>query len=374
VKRVFAFAARHPVIAVVTLMLVVAVGGLSIVVSGLIPITASAGHWPVTEWLLHFTMRRSVITHARLVSEPPQDLDSPALVMRGAGHFEAGCRPCHGAPGDSPPPIPHAMTPHPPALAPLIETWKARELFYIVKHGVKMTGMPAWPAQQRDDEVWAVVGFLRRLPRLTAVDYERLIRGGDSSLAEMSAATLPAAAPPDVVAERCARCHGIDGLGRGVGALPKLAGQRLEYLRRAMHAYLDGRRYSGIMEPVVSGLSPEARHAALLYYSSLPAPEPIPRSADDVERGEQIVFSGVPELNIPPCATCHVAEPVNQAYPRLRGQYPEYIAQQLTLLQQRRRGGSEFVHIMHTFVEQLTERHIEDVAAYFASTPPSSNR
>ena len=45
---------------------------------------------------------------------------------------------------------------------------------------------------------------------------------------------------------------------------------------------------------------------------------------------------------------------------------------QLQLMKERRRGGSEYVHLMHAFVDRLTARQIEDVTSYFASLPPSS--
>jgi cytochrome c553 len=64
--------------------------------------------------------------------------------------------------------------------------------------------------------------------------------------------------------------------------------------------------------------------------------------------------------------------PKNPAYPRLSGQYAEYLALQLTLLQSRRRGGSEYVHLMHSFVDRLTPGDIEDTAAFFAGLDPGA--
>ena len=56
------------------------------------------------------------------------------------------------------------------------------ELFWILKHGIKMAGMPAW-ADHSDDELWATVAFLRKLPGMTEPDYARLVmqsmQGGD---------------------------------------------------------------------------------------------------------------------------------------------------------------------------------------------------
>jgi cytochrome c553 len=261
------------------------------------------------------------------------------------------------------------MTPHPPPLTDRISSWSARELFFVVKHGVKFTGMPAWPAQQRDDEVWAVVSFLRRLPSLDRPAYDSLTRGGGESLLAMSDGAASSSAQPKVV-EICVRCHGSDGLGRG-HAFPTIAGQRLEYLMRAMTAYADGRRHSGIMEPIAAGLSAPAREAAARYYASLPARrETTAKRSDDVLRGEAVARRGVPEQEIPSCADCHADGdgPINDAYPRLSGQYAPYIVQQLKLLKARARGGSEYVHLMHSFVDRLTERQIADAAAYFASS------
>ena len=155
--------AKHWVFKAIAFAVVAALGGFLFAASGIMPIKASSGHWPITAWLLNFTMRRSVITHSLGMNAPK--LDDAALVAKGATHYEFGCRPCHGGPHLPQPVIAGHMTPHPPHLPPEIPKWQPEELFYIVKHGVKFTGMPAWPAQQRDDEVWAVVAFLLKIPQ-----------------------------------------------------------------------------------------------------------------------------------------------------------------------------------------------------------------
>src|SRR5690606_30483543 len=136
-----------------------ALAGFLVAASGIIPIKASSGHWAITEWFLEFSMSRSVATHSLGIKTPP--LDDPALILKGAGHYENGCMPCHGSPALPYPRVAWSMTPPPPNLTRSISEWKPKELFYIVKHGVKFTGMPAWPSQVRDDEVWAMVAFLR---------------------------------------------------------------------------------------------------------------------------------------------------------------------------------------------------------------------
>src|SRR5690606_13850396 len=225
------------------------------------------------------------------------------------------------------------MTPHPPALAERIPDWAPEELFYVVRHGVKFTGMPAWPAGEREDEVWDVVAFLLALPGLDAAGYRRLVRPE----------TPPEGAPP-VVAAACARCHGADGGGRGRGAFPVLAGQRRAYLVLSLRAYARGERHSGIMQPIARGLDEAAIAEVADHYAGLPAPAragPAPAPAAG-ERGEAIAQRGDPSRKVPSCVDCHGPgdAPTDPAYPRLAGQAPGYLARQLELFRDGRRGGS----------------------------------
>src|SRR5690606_13729481 len=122
-------------------------------------------------------------------------------------HFEGGCTPCHSRPGDTANAIVAAMLPPPPPLGPEVATMDAEEIFWIVKHGLKFTAMPAWPTQQRDDEVWAVTAFLVRLPELSPREYRELsgaVRAGD----EHKSATELAAATEALSLTECVRCHG----------------------------------------------------------------------------------------------------------------------------------------------------------------------
>jgi len=154
---------------IAVLLVAAAAGGFVVSASGIVPIKASSGHFAITEWFLQFSKERSVSTHT--LGEQLSGLDDPALVALGAAHYESGCRPCHGAPGRPQPTVPAAMLPPPPDLTRRVLSWQPEELAYIVKHGIKFTGMPAWPAQQRDDEVRAVVAFLMLLPELDAEKY-----------------------------------------------------------------------------------------------------------------------------------------------------------------------------------------------------------
>jgi hypothetical protein len=109
------------------------------------------------------------------------------------------------------------MTPAPPELRQRLSRWRPEELFSIVKHGIKFTGMPAWPVQQRDDEVWAMVAFLRRLPELDAVAYQRLVYGDGSAAGGSAAIVAGAKDAPRAIRDMCWRCHGVTGTGREAG-------------------------------------------------------------------------------------------------------------------------------------------------------------
>ena len=355
------------------------IGGFLMVTTGIVPIKASTGHWPITAWFLHFAMRRSIATHTLGLAAPV--LDDPRLVLQGAGHYETGCRPCHGSPQRPPPRIVQRMTPHPPYLPPLLATWKSRELFYIVKHGVKFTGMPAWPAPQRDDEVWSMVAFLRTLPNLDAEAYRQLVHG---------TATPPAiAAPihgllgpdqvPRMVTASCARCHGIEGHGRDGSTFPKLAGQRPAYLFASLQAFAHGERHSGMMAPVAAGLSLEEMHELALYYASLQGPPPLPPPQDAalaIERGQAIASRGIPPQRVPACAACHGpgATRRNSVYPALAGQNVDYLILQLELFKKEHRGGTAYAHLMRPVAARLTSAQMRDVALYYATLPASYER
>jgi cytochrome c553 len=267
------------------------------------------------------------------------------------------------------------MTPPPPPLAPRIGGWTPAELFWIVRHGVKFTGMPAWPAQQREDEVWAVVAFLLRLPDLPPNEYLWLAFREPDANDEAGAARLRAIAEPirDAVVS-CERCHGADGLGRLAGAFPRLAGQRERYLAATLAAYAEGTRFSGIMQPIAAALDAETREALARHFSRLArgpvnaAPTALP------SQGERLAKHGVPERKVAACIHCHGpgGGPRNPYYPELAGQYADYLATQIRLFVEGDRGGTAWAQVMEISAHYLSTEETAAVAAYYAALPTSS--
>jgi cytochrome c553 len=351
---------------------ILGIGGFLGAASGIIPIKASAGHWPITEWFLKFSMHRSISTHTLGKKAPP--LDDPALILRGAGAYETTCRPCHGSPDLPHPSVARHLLPKPPYLPETVSEWKPEELFYITKHGIKLTGMPAWPAQKRDDEVWALTAFLLVFPELDAQEYRQLVSGGPPQVGGDAAihGLLGSDEVPRGVTQTCGRCHGADGRGRGVAAFPRLAGQRPSYLAAALNAYASGKRPSGIMGPIAETLSREERRELALYYANLTGPTAsLVPEADRaaIERGRAIASQGIPGQKVPSCADCHGPGGThrNPHYPLLAGQYAGYLLQQLQLFQQQHRGGSAYAHLMRPVAARLTPDQMRDVAVYYAS-------
>ena len=330
------------------------VGALG-VLSGAIPIAASSGHWGVTRWFLQFAKRRAVSTSS--FGKHPPKLDDPRMVLMGAGHYEGGCKPCHGAPGEPPWMVVRGMTPEPPDLSRSAAEYDSAELFQIVLHGLKLTGMPAWPALSREDEVWASVAFLKKLPELDAAAYDALVHGERA----------PVADAPEVVTARCARCHGADGLGRGRGAFPRLAAQKPDYLRASLEAYAKGERSSGIMQPIAVALEPADLDAVVSWYAGRARPPPIGSAHGD---GEAIAKNGIPERRIPACAECHGPDEkkTHPQYPRLFGQYPEYLELQLELFGSQARGGGKYAKLMRAVTAHGIEpEQMRAVASYYAA-------
>jgi cytochrome c553 len=335
------------------------------VVSGVYSVAASRGHFAVTSWTLEFAMRRSVDTHSLFITVPP--LDRPEMVSLGAGHFEGGCAPCHGAPGEASNPIVDRMLPPPPSLARAAPSWSDAELFWIVKNGLKYTGMPSWAALERDDEVWAMVAFLRALPDMRADTYRRLARG-TTSATDRSGAELARHGNGARAVSACTRCHGSESRPPSSRLIPVLAGQSRAYLEAALRHYANGERTSGIMQPVAAELEDSAITALSDYYAGVTASQTAPRAnptPEQMARGSAIATEGIPSEGVPPCLACHAG--AAPSFPRLRGQHAPYIAGQLRLWQRGLRDRTAHGAIMAPIARRLSAQQIEDVAVFFES-------
>ena len=352
---------RDVTLAAIGLLALGAVAFAGFVVSGVYNVSASRQHLDATTWILDVVRRQSVGVHSLGIDPPP--LDDEGLVRLGAAHFEAGCAACHGAPGRPAAALAQAMLPTPPALSDTIEDWETRELFWIVHNGQKYTGMPAWIATAREDEVWAVVAFLDRLRGMEAAEYAALSGLEDVSDPLFGGHEADGAA----LLDNCSRCHGADGAAPVAGPVPVLRGQDPAYLARSLIEYREGLRSSGIMQLVATPLTDAEIAFLAAHYGEGDGPPPAVATTASLPRGGEIARSGVPERDVPACLGCHGADERRPGFPDLFGQPQGYLHQQLLLFREGVRNQTPHGALMTPVATRMSDADIAAVSAYFAA-------
>jgi mono/diheme cytochrome c family protein len=182
--------------------------GVGLIYSGAYDIGADTPHWGLTFQVFETARVRSIKAHAAGLT-PPAGLDDQAKILIGVEHFADHCAVCHGAPGVPKGDIAKGLYPQPPDLAVTVNRYTATELFWTIKHGIKMTGMPSW-ADHGNDELWATVAFLKKLPEMTPEEYGKLVmsHGGQHNPGG-------AAKGDDHMQPGAAKDHSMSGRGKG---------------------------------------------------------------------------------------------------------------------------------------------------------------
>ncbi len=123
-------------------------------------------------WALTRVRVASIERHAK--DTPPASLGDPKTVQAGAKAYAAfGCVNCHGAPGVKWQKFSEGLHPDPPDLKDVAGELSPAQLFWVIKHGINMTGMPSFEqAGAKDDEIWSIVGFVKKLPGVSEADYK----------------------------------------------------------------------------------------------------------------------------------------------------------------------------------------------------------
>lgn len=154
-------------------VLLACLGAVFVVVySGSYDIAADTPHSQPVYWLLQKVRQYSVAARAQDVV--PNNLGDSKRVASGAGQYAEMCSNCHLAPGMKRTEISRGLYPRAPELRRGSGLTPAEE-FWVIKHGIKMTGMPAWGLTHEDELLWDVVAFLRKMPELTAEQYRALV-------------------------------------------------------------------------------------------------------------------------------------------------------------------------------------------------------
>lgn len=157
---------------VIGTILIALIAWLTVAYTGVYNVAASDQHADAVRWTLDTTKRRSVTSRAGAVELPATF--SEDVIAEGARHYAESCAHCHGTPGGAPATWSRGMRPEPPPLNEAASEWSPEEIRWIVSHGLKMTGMPAFGQHHKPDEIVALTAFVTSLPGLSANDYAAL--------------------------------------------------------------------------------------------------------------------------------------------------------------------------------------------------------
>ncbi len=179
---------------------ITALGAVAFLYSGIYNMGADDHHYKPVYWALETLRERSIAARASKIEVPP--LDDPNMLLAGGADYNEMCSGCHMKPGKKQSEISVGLYPQPPNLSLSAEAHghqqgdadggahgdakaSAARQFWIIKHGVKASGMAAFGATHDDARIWAMVAFLQKLPTLDATQYQILTARGDDDMGGM---------------------------------------------------------------------------------------------------------------------------------------------------------------------------------------------
>lgn len=158
-----------------TLLAMLAIGAVAMlggfVWSGIYNVGADDPHTRPVYAVMEALRERSIKARANKLNVP--DLTDRARIVQGAGNYNAMCTGCHLAPGASETELSKGLYPSPPNLSK--QPVDAAEAFWVIKHGIKASGMPAWGKSMGDEYIWNMAAFLQKLPSLNAEQYQAMV-------------------------------------------------------------------------------------------------------------------------------------------------------------------------------------------------------
>ena len=162
---------------VLTLLALLALS-LVFIYSGWYNVSANEPESGIVEWVLNTTKDKSIESRSKDITVP--DLNDSSMIIEGFEHYNEMCVGCHGAPGNEETELTKALNPPAPYLVEGAKEIDPKDLFWITKNGIRMTGMPAWGKTHSDEKIWAIVAFVKQLSNITAEDYKKMESHSDS--------------------------------------------------------------------------------------------------------------------------------------------------------------------------------------------------
>ena len=162
---------------ILSLAMVALVAGFMFIWFGVFNVSASDKHWAITNTFLELVRNRSINARAETLKVP--NLADTARINRGAANYEAMCAQCHLAPGVDSSELYEGLNPKPPVLYKDADfANKPNETFWVIKNGIKMTGMPGWGINNSDEQIWDLIALVSALDAMTATQYQKLVASG----------------------------------------------------------------------------------------------------------------------------------------------------------------------------------------------------
>jgi mono/diheme cytochrome c family protein len=154
------------------LAILVGIGAAVFFFGGIYSVAGTAEDPAVVTWALTRVRTASIDRHAH--DQPPASINAPASLQAGAKAFAThGCTSCHGGPGVSWAKFSEGLHPDPPDLKEVVDHRTPAQLFWVIRNGINMTGMPSFAlAGVKDDEIWSIVAFLKKLPGISEAEYK----------------------------------------------------------------------------------------------------------------------------------------------------------------------------------------------------------
>jgi mono/diheme cytochrome c family protein len=162
---------------VIVLAVLAVVGAVIYSFTGRYDVSATTPDSAPVAWLVHNTAQHSISKAAADIAIPP-GLETPQAVKTGAQIYGQECVYCHGAPGEEATGLAKGLNPQPPVLLASERQNLPNESFWVIKNGIRMTGMPAWGKSYSDEKIWNLAAFLHQKRGLGAEEYKTLTAEG----------------------------------------------------------------------------------------------------------------------------------------------------------------------------------------------------
>ncbi len=180
--------------AILGAMVVVCLAAILVLATGSVNVAADEKPGLIERTLAPWGRDRSVQNHAPKVKNPYAG--DPDAIAAGLDHYRENCLACHGAPGVPISDLSKGLNPPAPSLGREQSDTPDGELFWVTKHGIRLTSMPSFGWTHSDEEIWKIVAFIRHLPELTAEEKEFLREGVSGAAASLEEEPYPSASRP----------------------------------------------------------------------------------------------------------------------------------------------------------------------------------